>query len=299
MWPEIFSRAITLFTFIAEKMTFEILHQGMERAYVRMEDELDTGEKFLFRRLCLKNPWHLNRVLVFDPSPMAQSFRRIAARIYREFGPEKASEFLTLRKLGEIWIAYYNFYPVWLNCKLYGEAERRDLKRSELKRKGLPYGFSPNEEIASPPGYLSEDDEEAWDKSSGSHEEQEKKRPQTFFTNPEREVARRRAAGEENKEIAAALHRSPSYSSKVHTRAREKLQSSWRRGGYRPFLENHYRAMGRRYRRLSSENKTLLKSLYTAVIKEAIGQLYKGPDDERRRLEKELIPPIFRDDPST
>jgi len=311
VWPEISRRAISLLTFFAEKKTFEILHQGMERAYVMMENELDCSEKFLFRSLCLKNPLYLNRVMLFDPSPVTQSFLGMIARIYRELGAQKASAFLTPPVLGEMWICYYKFYPVWLRYKLDGEAQRRyskrrcleeaarrDLERAYLKRKGLLYESSPNGEIASPPDYLTENDQEAEEESIGLHEKEKKKRPRTFLTDRQREVVRLRSAGELNKEIAAAFDHSPSYVSKVYKRACDKLRNSWRRGGYRPLLENYYRATRRRCERLSSEDKARLRSLHTALIQEAIGRLYKGPEDKRRQLEKESIPPIFRDSPS-
>lgn len=311
VWPEISRRAMSLLTFFAEKKTFEILHQGMERAYVMMENELDCNEKFLFRSLCLKNPLHLNRVMLFDPSPVTQSFQRMIARIYRELGAQKASAFLTPPVLGEMWRCYYNFYPVWLRYKLDGEAQRRyskrrcleeaarrDLERAYLKRKGLPYESSPNGEIPSPPGYLTENDQEGEEESIDLHEKEKKKRPRPFLTDREREVVLRRSAGELNKEIAAAFDHSPSYVSKAYKRACKKIRNSWRRGGYRPLLENYYRATRRRCERLSSEDKARLRSLHTAWIKETIDRLYKGSQDKRRQLEKESIPPIFRDSPS-
>jgi len=79
---EMLDRYLSLCCFIAEQVTFEVVHQGMQAAHDMIKHSLNPGENSLFEFICLKNPKYLNRVILFDPSPVFISFRNILAVLY-------------------------------------------------------------------------------------------------------------------------------------------------------------------------------------------------------------------------
>lgn len=306
VWREISDRTMSLFTFMAERETFEILHQGMESVYKMIENQLGPDERFLFRAVGLKNPDYLNRIMLFDPSPVTRSFQNIIAKMYRQFGAKKASAILTPELLGRMCISYFNFYPVWLCCKLDEEAEKRQQRKQADEEK--PYDPLLDGEVASKPDYTTDSlmeilanantpypyDKKPPKKSVSSDPKEKKKQRQSFLTDPQKKIVGLQATGTSNKEIAVAVGYHPSYVSKMRKAVREMSQNSWERGWHKPFLQNLYRMTKKRYDGLPPDAKSRYKDLYTTFLRNCIHRMGPKAHVDPEQLEKELLPPCFR-----
>jgi len=303
VWREISDQTMSLLTFMAERETFEILHQGMESVYRMIENQLDPDERFLFRAVGLKNPDYLNRIMLFDPSPVTRSFQNIIAKMYQQFSVKKASTILTPELLGDMFISYFNFYPVWLRFKLDEEAEKRYLRKPKLSYEALldgqviekpDYTMDPFLEAVSKSNILNDYNTEPHEKSIDFALKGKKKQGPTFLFELQKKIVGLQATGISNKEIAKIVGHSPSYVSKIRKAAREMSRNSWEKGWHKPFLENFYRRTKKIYDGLPSDKKSLYKNFHTALIRDCIQRICKNSHLGAKQLEKELIPPCLR-----
>lgn len=325
-WEEIerecFQRFTSLLLFRAEKTAFDVLHQAMDKIHGMIESELSPSESHWFRWWNQRNPKYLNRILRFDPSPVWPSFARIVTQIYQGFGARVAREVLGPEEVGELVIAFLNFYPVWLRYILDDEAERREGKRraeeiekvvkehrdDKIRPEERTDSVSHHEDAVEDPKYakypLAMILFEAgipWDASkrdlkepTPSRAKRKRREPKAIPADVRKRIIGLEAEGAPNKEIARVLQVSPSYASKLRKRI-DRESESIRKKLYRPLLEGYYRNFKKMFDELPADKKAGFRESHVADIKKFAGQICKHAHLSREDLEKDLIPPCLRE----
>jgi len=303
---EILDRYLSLCCFIAEQVTFEVVHQGMQDAHDMIKHSLSPGENSLFEFICLKNPKYLNRVILFDPSPIFISFRDILAIVYDEIGVERALQLLDETLIAGLFLAYINFYPTWLRFVQDDEKEKDEQERRK-ERGEIPYDPSLDMHIRYGSDYeadpllrafilLGESYGKGKDKYSRKHPKKTKRgKMLTFLTDSQREILRFEAEGKLGKDIAQLLKCSPSTISKKQRKIKQILHQSWEKEVWKAMRSNAHESLKKVYDKLDSKRKGLFKHFYFAHIIDPLREICKCTSFDPDKIVEEFTPPFLRE----
>lgn len=301
---QMFEETACLFLFGIGRIFFDIIHQGMQAAYERISEKLTSQEKHLFRFYCLKNPDYLHRVIVYDPSPVVTSFRKMLGRVYEEvterFGQEKANATLDDEMVAILQVAYLNFYPTYIAYLQDDEAQQRKAKE---KRVHFEPWMMP--QAGHTPDYMVDPLQEALarlsspqkrrtsTRSQRSRRSQQKSKEKSFLTDRQRRISGLERTMK-NKDIALQFGQTPGNISKIRKKIRSIMLSSWQEGVYNPLRYNHYRDVRKAYRKLSAQERKLFKHLYQEWAEEFTRHIIAGTSIDSEQFKKDMLPPFLR-----
>ena len=305
-----------------EQTRFNVLHEGMEKAYRMIQNELSPTEKSLFRGWNLKQPKFLNRIPRLDPSPVWSSFLNILKEIYQRFGTEVAHKILGPQECGELLRAYLHFYRIWLSYIRDDERERSEerTKAEEIEKVVDTYRVErimPEERTDGPS--LDEDGPEDLQYRKGSlaiilaqggvrydsglkdlekpvrwRWEEKKERPGVIPFELRKKILELEARRASNIEIAEDLGISTSYASKLTKKIRRASEAVYHKAVYRPAFERYYRDVKQLYDGLPAKDKPHFREAYVAGMKEHARRVWRHTHLSQEELEKALIPPCLR-----
>jgi len=312
---ELSDRYLTLVLFLAERTTFDVLHQGAEAVYQIIKEKLTPAERDLFRDGCLKSPQYLNRILCFDPSPIFPWFTQIIEKVYRKVGTERASRFLSPELVEKLRASYLSFYPFWLQYIGEDEKDRSRLRENDKDeppgpkkkehwegKEEVPYWEGAEEYAKELPDYMADPFLTAllnlgypYDRSKrGGKGAKKKEGVETVLSPLEREIVGLEAEGLSNKEIAQRVGHTPSYVSKIRKQVREVLRDTWERSSYKPFRKQMHGELRQLYMGLPPDKRPLFKDFYLGMVRRLIQRLPKNGQLSPELAEEAAIPSFLR-----
>ena len=299
---QIFSeRALCIFTFQTEREFFQIVHQGMQKVYKMIKSELTPKEKFLFKFLFFKNSGYLGRVIGFDPSLLAFTLFELIGKVYLRLGSDKASRFFTPERVIYFATGFYDYYPLWRETVMFDEKDKRRSKKE------ISHDAGKDDKIVNLPDYQPRSFPDILAQMNTPYPyvkmplqkppepKKEKRRPEgTFLGDRERKIAALKAEGLKNKEVARKLQLSPSQISKIWKAVEKKCYQAWRKKAYRLSLRRIYDSAIKRYNEMPAGKKELYKKFYLNFMEEIVQYSEEEFFINPKIVEKDLIPPCFR-----
>ncbi len=308
---EFLERYLVVFLYWMERQLIFIYGKGMKKIYDRLKCALTPLEKVLFRYSFLPDPDYLNRIRLFDISPVYEGYERMQKQIAQALPPQKL-RLITPDMWNAIWQAYLSFYPHY-EAYLREPEKDRERKIQKTDRSDLVEDFDALKiEAGEQPQSSADPLLQAllklgyrWDDSpkkspavkTSKKPKKEKTRmgtpaPSLTFLSPnEKRAIVLTNQGRTQKEISKQLgFASRSAISKIVHKTQARMMQSWD-GVYQKEREKYRRTVKDDLRKVPKDYRADFSRMIKELFKTLLGDVKPQEEPNGRDFEKDLLGP--------
>lgn len=308
---EFLERYLVAFLYWLERQLIFIYGKGMKKIYDRLKCALTPLEKVLFRYNFLPDPAYLNRIRLFDISPVYEGYERMLQQVTQALPPQKF-RLITPDMWNAIWQAYLSFYPHY-TAYLREREKDRERKIRKTDRSDLVEDFDALKiEVGEQPMSSANPQLQAllklgyrWDDSpKKSPTVKTSKKPKkemtrmgtpapslTFLSPREKMAIALTNQGRTQKEISKQLgYASRSATSKIVRKTQTRMMQSWD-GVYQKEREKYRRTVKDDFRKVPKDCRADFSRLIKELFKTLLGNVKPQKRSNGRDFEKDLFGP--------